>query len=235
MRAAWLIGVNFVREQRIVLMVFVAWLFGFVILFSFFAGPTGIHEYEALFQQQALYGVVYGLLVALSTIHGERKSRRILAVLSKGIYRGEYIAGLMLGNAMLSSIYMGCLGIVHSVVAWRLGFHASLWPTIGAAWLASILAGSIALFFGSFLHPSLAAVGSSLVVGLPKILEAKLGAVSSQIIPVDYVVRQLLAYSYEKGWSGSWHFLWMATIEIVVLWALAAMIFARRDVTVAIE
>src|SRR3982750_3736622 len=109
MRPIWLIAENFVREQRIVLIVFVGWIFGFALFFGLFAGPANAREYEGLFQQQAIYGVVYGLIVALQTIHGERKSRRILAVLSKGIYRGEYIAGLMLGNALLTSIYMGCL------------------------------------------------------------------------------------------------------------------------------
>src|SRR5437867_379986 len=100
MKAIWLIAVNFVREQRIVLLVFILWLFGFVLLFGMFTGAGGPGEYEALFQQQTLYGIVYGLLVAISSVHGERKSRRILAVLSKGIYRGEYIAGLMLGNVL---------------------------------------------------------------------------------------------------------------------------------------
>jgi hypothetical protein len=235
MRAIWLIGVNFVREQRIVLLVFIFWIFGFVVLFGLFAGPTGPREFEALFQQQTLYGIVYGLLVAISTIHGERRSRRILAVLSKGIYRGEYIAGLMLGNALLTSIYMGILGVVHTAVTLKLGIHAPLWPTIGAAWLASILAGSIAVFFGSFLHPALAAVGASLVLGAPALLERQFGAVWAQLVPVDYVIRQILGYSYERGWQGTWHFVPIAIIEITALGALTAMIFAKRDVTVAIE
>src|SRR6266481_4567680 len=124
MRAIWLIGVNFVREQRVVLLVFVFWIFGLVAMFGLFSGSTSPREYEALFQQQTLYGIVYGLLVAVSSIHGERKSRRILAVLSKGVYRGEYIAGLMLGNALLTSIYMGTLGAVHTVVTLKFGIHA---------------------------------------------------------------------------------------------------------------
>jgi hypothetical protein len=235
MKAIWLIGVNFVREQRIVLLVFVFWIFGFVLLFGLFAGPTGPKEYEALFQQQTLYGIVYGLLVAISTIHGERKSRRILAVLSKGIYRGEYIAGLMLGNALLTSIYMGTLGAVHTAVTMKLGIDPPLWPTIGAAWLAAILAGSIALFFGTFVHPAVAAVGASLILGLPALLERLFGAIWAQLIPVDYVIRQVLGYSYELGWQGTWHFVPIAVVEIIALGGLGAMIFSRRDVTVAIE
>jgi len=235
MRAIWHIGVNFVREQRIVLLVFIFWIFGFVVLFGLFAGSTGPKEFEALFQQQTLYGVVYGLLVAISTIHGERRSRRILAVLSKGIYRGEYIAGLMLGNALLTSIYMGTLGVVHTAVTLKLGINPPLWPTIGAAWLASILAGSIALFFGSFAHPAVAAVGASLVLGAPALLERQFGPVWAQLIPVDYVIRQILGYSYEHGWQGTWYFVPIAVVEIAALGALAAMIFSKRDVTVTIE
>jgi ABC-type transport system involved in multi-copper enzyme maturation permease subunit len=235
MKAIWLIAANFVREQRIVLLVFILWLFGFVALFGLFTGPTSVLEFQALFQQQAVYGIVYGLLVAISSVHGERRSRRILAVLSKGIYRGEYIAGLLLGNALLTSIYMGAMGIVHTVVMYRLGIDARLWPTIGAAWVASILAGSVALFFGTFLHPALAAVGTSFVVGVPALLERTLGSFAGQIVPVNYVLRQLLNYSYEQGWPGSWHFVPIAIIEIVLLWAMAAMVFSRRDVTVAIE
>jgi ABC-type transport system involved in multi-copper enzyme maturation permease subunit len=235
MKAIWLIGVNFVREQRIVLLVFVFWIFGLVAMFGLFSGSTSLHEYEALFQQQTLYGIVYGLLVAVSTIHGERKSRRILAVLSKGIYRSEYIAGLMLGNALLTSIYMGTLGAVHTAVTLKLGIDAPLWPTVGAAWLASILAGSIALYFGSFVHPAVAAVGASLVLGTPALLERQFGAVWGQVVPVNYVIRQILGYSYERGWQGTWHFVPIAIIEISVLGVLTAMIFAKRDVTVAIE
>ncbi|MCU1284620.1 MAG: hypothetical protein JWO13_970 [Acidobacteriales bacterium] len=235
MRSIWLIAENFVREQRIVLMVFVGWIFGFVLFFGLFAGPATASEYQGLFQQQAIYGVVYGLIVALQTIHGERKSRRILAVLSKGIYRGEYIAGLMLGNALLTSIYMGCLGTVYMFVSWKFGMNASLWPTIGAAWLASILAGSIALFFGALLHPAMAAVGTSLVMGTPLLLERGLGPAASMLVPVNYVVKELLEYSFPRGWPGSWHFVPIAMLEIGLLWFLTAKIFARRDVTVAIE
>jgi ABC-type transport system involved in multi-copper enzyme maturation permease subunit len=235
MKAIWLIAVNFVREQRIVLLVFLLWLFGFVALFGLFTGPNGAAEYQALFQQQALYGIVYGLLVAISSVHGERKSRRILAVLSKGIYRGEYIAGLMLGNALLTSIYMGTMGLVHTMIMYRVGIHARLWPTVAAAWVASILAGSVALFFGTFLHPAFAAIGTSFVLGVPALLERTLGAVATQIVPVNYVLRQILNYSYERGWPGSWHFVPIAISEIVLLWAMAAMVFSRRDVTVAIE
>ena len=157
-------------------------------------------------------------------------------VLSKGIYRGQYIAGLMLGNALLTSIYMGCLGIVvMSIVHLKLGTSASLWPTIGAAWLASILAGSMALFFGSFLHPAMAAVGTSLAMGIPLLLERSLGPAASILVPVNYVIRELLEYSFSHGWHGSWHFVPIAIVEIGVLWFLTAKIFAMRDVTVAIE
>jgi ABC-type transport system involved in multi-copper enzyme maturation permease subunit len=233
-KSIWLIAVNFVREQRIILLVFLGWI---VVIPAaiVFAPDRSVDDFLALFRQQAAFGVAYTLLVSFSSIHGERKSRRILAVVSKGIYRGEYIAGLMLGISMVSAIYVAAVGIVNTLLALKFNFQISFWPALIAAWLAAALAGSVALFFATFLHPALVAAASSLLLAMPALVRWKLGSASSKAIPVDYVIREIMNYSFAAGWQGNWDFVPIVLIEIVIFWWLAARVFAHRDVTVAIE
>jgi ABC-type transport system involved in multi-copper enzyme maturation permease subunit len=208
---------------------------GLVVIVIAFSRRPEPEEYKQLFQQQAFYGVIYGLFSALSAIHNDRKSRKIVAVLSKGIYRGEYIAGLVLGHLMIASLYMGCLGVVYSALLLKTGIQASLWPTIGAVWLAMILGSSLALFFSTWLHPALASVGTSLVLAWPVLMEMKTGGAWTKVVPVDYVTRRLFSYSFANGWPGEWDFVAIALLEIVFFWVLSTIAFGKRDVTLAIE
>lgn len=234
MIAVWLIALNFVRQQRIVTYVFLAWVVGFGLLFGLWgSGDAG--DVLALFHQQAAYGVIYTLFLAAASVHGERQSRRIIAVLSKGIHRYEYIAGLMLGSVLMTVLYMVCLGLVNTWLAMRFGLGLELWTTVAAATLAAILVSAIATMFSTFAHPLLATIGTIVVAGLPAGMQAWKGHPVGILSPAAYVLQEIFRSDFDRGWSGGWAFAPVAVVQAVLFWGLGAAIFARRDVTAAIE
>lgn len=234
MTAAWLIAVNFVRQQRLVMYIFLIWIIGFGVVYGLW-GQADASDVLALFHQQAAYGVIFTLFLAATSVRGERRSRRILTVLSKGIHRYEYLGGLMLGSVLMTFIYMGTLGFIYTWLAMRLGFHAQLWTTVVAATLAAIVVSAIATTFSTFAHPLLATIGTVIVAGLPAGMQAWKGTEVGIWSPVAYVVQQIFQSDFAYGWPGGWDFAVIAAAECLLFWTLAILIFRTRDVTTAIE
>lgn len=230
MKAVWLIGVNFVRQQKVLLFVIVAWLLLFGAVLGFMVGGENVDDVMALFRQEAAYGVIVTVFISASAINSERRSRRIIAVLAKGIYRVEYLAGIMAGNILLAGIYFLLVGIVNQILATRFRVAVDVWPTLAAGFVAAILAAALALFLSTFLHPLLSTAFTMGVLGLPFLVPGLVRA-----IPVAYVVRQILDFQYERGWQGGWEFAAVALLDIIVCVAAGAAIFARRDVTSGAE
>ena len=92
MRAVLLLGLNFVRTQWIVLAIITAYLLG---MGGVFHGR--VHQADVLFflRWHAGYAVFLAAMAAIPALQMERKTRRILAVLSKSIHRWQYLAGLL--------------------------------------------------------------------------------------------------------------------------------------------
>lgn len=234
MISVWLIAINFARQQRIVAYIFLAWVVGFGLLFGLWGGGDA-SDMLALFHQQAAYGVVYTLFLAAASVHGERQSRRILSVLSKGIHRHEYIAGLMLGSVLMTGLYMLSLGLVNTWLAFRLGFRAELWSILLAATLAAILISAIATMFSTFAHPLVATIGTIVLAGLPAGLQAWKGGTVGVLSPAAHVLQQIFNSDFAHGWAGGWSFAPVALLQTFFFWVIAGIIFQRKDVTAAIE
>ncbi|HEY7615705.1 MAG TPA: hypothetical protein VH744_02805, partial [Terriglobales bacterium] len=104
MKPVLLIAVNFVREQRWPIFVLLLW----VLLLAFLGLVTDVaREREDLlfiFKQVAVYVVAFSIFFGGSAIYNERKSRRILAVLSKAVRRQQYLSGLVLGVTIACGI-----------------------------------------------------------------------------------------------------------------------------------
>ena len=99
----------------------------------------------------------------------ERKSRRILAVLSKAVRR-EAISnsGLVLGVTTACGIYCFALGLTGSWTLGAAGFPISrVWFLMVCLVAACMLAGTVALMFSTFLNPFLAAGATALMLGVP--------------------------------------------------------------------
>src|SRR5438067_1502005 len=117
MRAIWLIATNYVREQRWVMLLFVTWVLLMSAALFFFGGDhSSMEDYEDAFHDQSIGCILYSLLGGISAIHSDIRSRRIIGVLAKGIYRAQYIAGLAAGCGLVSAVYVACLLLDFTVV-----------------------------------------------------------------------------------------------------------------------
>jgi hypothetical protein len=236
MTAVALIAGNYLREQRWVILLLLAWVF----LSSFLLGMDGKPAVEdALFflRQQAIYGIAFGGFLAASAIYNERRSRRILSVLSKGVERWQYLAGLLSGVGVLELGYALAVGLGGE---WMLrhaggGAQAGLWWLPPALFLSAMLVASIALLFSTFLNPLLALAATALVTASPAALGAALERPDLVLVPVYPILSYLLAEARGFQDGPGMHLLGLAALEILVFWITAAWIFAHRDIAAAIE
>src|ERR1700731_80834 len=167
MRAIVLIGINFVRTQWVALAVMCAYVLGI-------GGVYRVHTQreEILFflRWHAGYAIFFATMIAIPVLQTERKTRRILAMLSKGIHRWQYLGGLLFGSTIISALF--CL-LIGGTAAW-LGQHGGI-PTDGLFAIMLLLfsccvfAVSVGLFFATFFHPLLATAATSSVLVLPLI------------------------------------------------------------------
>ena len=234
MRAALLIARNFVRENRWPVIVLLVW--------GVASGTAGVvlaghPDDDALFflKQQAMYSVFFTVFLAASSLHNQRRSRRILAVLSKGIERYEYLAGIVLGYSSVALLYAVCLGITGALTFHRAGVNP--WMTIPLMimlLIASMLAGTVALFFSTFMPPLFALAATSAVLGTSAVLSGVFGRSLPMIVPFYQVMAAVSGFTFSRmeiPWiAATW-----AVLETLVFWAAASWIFARRDVAVAVE
>ncbi|HMH00165.1 MAG TPA: hypothetical protein VK555_02065 [Terriglobales bacterium] len=235
MRTIFLIAVNFVREQRWPILVLLLW----VLLLAFLGLVTDVHRQREdllfIFKQVAVYVVVFSVFFGGSAIHNERKSRRILAVLSKAVGRQQYLSGLVGGITIACTIYCFALGITGSWTLGEAGFSVQqVWFLMLYLVAASMLAGTIALMFSTFLNPFFAAGATAMVLGLPA-LAAHVGAGWEYIIPVYSLSAAVLKSSFNPSGDLLWIPLGVAVLETIVFWVLAARIFARMDIAVSVE
>jgi hypothetical protein len=234
MKAIWLIATNFVREQRFVLYILVGWLGAYSLIFEIWpeADPR---EHVIFFRQFAAYAVALTVLTISQGFRNDRKIRRMIAVLSKGITRAQFLAGYVLGSAMFSAIFLLAVGLVQLGFSARAGFTPTVAGTLFAVWIASVFASIVALIFATFLPPLLVGILSLLILAGPAVLAIAIPGKWAILQPVGYVGRHLLGFDYAIGWTGGWTFAIVAAVEGLLGWFIATAIFDRQDVTAAVE
>jgi ABC-type transport system involved in multi-copper enzyme maturation permease subunit len=230
MKPVWLIATNFAREQRLTLFVLLAWLVVFGALYSF-APPAEHDDLVFFFRQFAAYAVILNVLVSAQGFYNDRKMRRMLAVLSKGITRRQYLAGHVLGCALFSGIYVLVFGAIQLWFSLHLGIEMRMAGTLFAVWVASVLAAGFALVFACFLPPLLVSIATIAILALPAVFATVLPGGWSVLLPVAHVSRHLLHYEYAAGWTGGWVYIPVAVSQMAICWLLADVIFKRQDVT----
>lgn len=236
MKPVLLIALNFVREQRWPILVLLLW----VLLLAFLGLARDVrHEQEDLlfmFKQVALYEVAFSMFFGGSAIYSERKSRRILAVLAKGIGRDQYLSGLVVGVTIASGIYCFALGLTGSWTLGGAGFPVSqVWFLMLSLVVLCTLAGTVALMFSTFLHPFFAAGATSLVLGLPALISYFTSASWGHVIPVYALISPVLWSSFKSPGEMVWFPIGLAVVETIAFWMLATWIFSRVDIAVAVE
>lgn len=223
------------REQRWVVSLWVAMAFGFAGIIAGLEGRPDAEDVGMYISQQALYGIGLGVFLAVSAIHNERRSRRIVAVLSKSVRRSQYVAGLLVGVFACCSAHCLSLALARSWIAARMELPVGqVWISAGLVLAAALLAASVAMFWSTFSHPLAAVIGASLLMGAPLAAAQRLGGEWMQVLPV-YWLGSLAVAPGQSGWEVPWAVLALAAVEGVAFWMAASWIFSRRDVTAAIE
>jgi ABC-type transport system involved in multi-copper enzyme maturation permease subunit len=233
MRAIGLIAINFVREQRWPILV----LMISVVLFSI----LGLVEQSRddvlfVFKQLGVYGVAFAVFFGASAIHNERKTRRILAVLSKGVSRPQYISGLLFGIAIAVAIFSVSMGVTGSWVLTSPSTQSiQIWGLILCLMVACVLSGSVAVLFSTLLNPLFATMATAIVVGVPAVLSLHFGSPWGKAIPAYSLLDQLLQFSFATRKAMPWSLMALAVFEAIILWLAASWIFSQRDVAVSVE
>lgn len=236
MKPVLLIAVNFAREQRWPILTLLLW----VLLLAFLGLVTDIHRQREdllfVFKQNAVYVLAFSVFFGGSAIYNERRSRRILGVLSKAVGRQQYLSGLVLGVTMACAVYCFALGLTGS---WTLGgaeFPISrVWFLMLCLVAACMLAGTVALMFSTFLNPFFAAGATAMVLGLPALAGQVFGAQWGYVIPVWELGATVLNSSFSSPGRASWAPVLLAAGETLGFWLLSARIFAHVDIAVAVE
>ena len=231
-----LIAANFVREQRLLGVLLLFYALASALLFGYGQTHVSTEDVSAFVEQQAIYAVLFSLFSGAWAIQNERKTRRIIAVLSKAVTRRQYVAGLLTGISAIFVTYCLTIGLAgtwlmrHSL--WR---PLELWTLLGCTMLAALLAAAVSIFYSTLLPPILAMAATGLTLGLPAALERVFGPASAEILPVYVLVRAVAKTPLTRTRTVASHTVTIAILEVLLLWVAAAWIFERRDVTVAVE
>jgi len=232
----FLIAGNYVREQRWVLAAWVAMAFGFAAILAGFQGAPSVEDSQLYFSQQGLYAVGLSVFLVASAIHNERKSRRILAVLSKAVRRSQYIAGLLCGVFLCSAALCLSIALAGSWIAVRAGLPVGrVWTAAGLLLAASFLASTVTMFCSTFSGPLGGLIFSGVLMGLPVPAARYLGAGWLQSLPVYSFSATAVALPTQAAFEVPWPALALAAVEALAFWMAASWIFARSDVTTALE
>ncbi len=232
MRTIWLIAINYLREQRWAVILLLIW----VVISAGLATLGHLAADDALFfiKQQAIYGVVFSAFLAASAVHNERRSRRILAVLAKGVERGQYLAGLIAGVLLGATLYCGFLALFAALMFRNLGLPAiELAYLIVTLLIGCALAATTAMIFGTFAPPLVAIALTAVAFGVG-VAMAAIG-VTRDLLPVYALMNTITSFEVHSRTTRDWPMLAWGAAQSVLWWLVATWIFVRRDVAVAVE
>ncbi len=238
MTPTFVIATNFIREQRWPLIVLMLWVIGSSLAAGLGTDKLVSDDVVFFLKTQAVYGIAFIAFLSASAIYNERKSRRILAVLSKGISRPHYIFSLLLGVLISGALYCVAMGITGSLMFRNAGLTQSqLWWVILVLMTSFVVTATVAMFFSTFLSPLFATAATAFALGTPAIAAHISAGAWSQILPVYYLMDGILSFSAGSttGWDTVWSSVFWALLDSAILWALASWLFSYRDIAVAIE
>lgn len=235
LRAILTIGANYVRTQALIVVIMAVYLSGIAVVF--FHNQRS-QEARFFLQLHSFYIIFLAMMIAVPAIYGERKSRRIVAVLSKGIERWEYLAGILCGCGTISAFFCSLVAVITGMLGARGGYLLDgLGGLILVLFLSSLLVSAIGLMFGTFLHPLLATASATAVMALPLALKQLSWKVFDELFPVTWLADHVLRFEFgEPASSRGLATAVAGSVFLTVLfWLVAVLIFARRDVTTSPE
>ena len=222
-----LIGRSFLRQNRWLLLTLAAWPFATAAFLRFPNGSVSHADVQEALPQQVLYGVAVITFLASSALHNERRSRRIIAVLSKAVSRTEYLLGMLLGAGCCAAAYFAAVG---GSLLWMLGYSRAVFTALPVLFVCGCLAclwmAALALLLSTFLYPFFAAAIAAGVAAIPV-----LSPLTRSIFVPAALIEDAVSFSSQINWT----IVMIALLEAAVMVGLASSIFARGDVTVSVE
>ena len=232
MRRAGLIAINVVREQRWFLLLMLVYIIGITALLYFVEKDE--NDILVVFKQEAVYGTLFSIVIAASLFQNERKTRRIIAVLSKAVSRGEYVAGMIVGVNLTTVLFYAVVFASFFVLFPPASAGGAVVMMVHML-VASLLASVVTVFYTTFLHPLIATAVAGLTLASPLLLEKLAGAGWTRVLPVVALIKEGFGYTLGQPPATDWTLLSIALLECVALWLAAAWIFGLRDITTAVE
>src|SRR5713226_9191009 len=105
-RPTLIIARNFLRQMRWILLIYPLVAIAFAVTLVMANDRIARDDLDFYFVQQFVYAIGIATFLAGQANYNERKSRRILGVLSKGIKRRDYLAGLLGGVFASSAVFL---------------------------------------------------------------------------------------------------------------------------------
>lgn len=226
-----LIAANFIRTQWLVVAIMTAYLLGI-------SGVFAVHQQpgETIFflQWHSFYVLFLAMILAVGAIQSERKSRRIIAVLSKGIHRWQYLAGLLCGCGGIAGLFWIVIAGAMTLFPHQTASNATLIAIFIALFCCSLATSAVALFYSVFLHPLLATFAASATLAFPYLAQPSSSPGRSVWFPVSGIFVLLQDYQLRPA-SEIWSVALAATVYSVLFLFAASLIFSRHDVTTSPE
>jgi ABC-type transport system involved in multi-copper enzyme maturation permease subunit len=235
MKPVLLIALNFLRQHRWPVLL----LFAYIVFTAAAAGEFGRGRPVAVdvvfyIQQQAIFICLFSAFLAADAIHAERKSRRILLLLSKAISRAEYLLAIVFAVWTVAIAY-AVLSALCSVwlTARAMLSSDSLWPMLVLVIAGALISAAVAIFFSTFLNPYLATAFTLVVFCTPAAWHPH--HYHAAWLPGFPLLMQFIDFGFRRGWSPNWMAVFAALVESILFWCLAVAIFQRRDIAVPVE
>lgn len=234
--ATWLIARNFLRENRWPVLILLAWIIFSTAVTAGFGRERVVPEDVVFFvQQQAVYICAFSAFLAANAIHNDRRSRRILLVLSKAVNRGEYLLAMLIGTLTMTVVYAALFVACCGWPAHRAGLPTDgVWLVAVLVVAASAITAAVGLFFSTFLNPYLAIALTVTIFGAPALTHPE-HQPWFRLIPGLAVLFDVLHFRFRAGWIMDWGAVVIAVLEAGLFWGLAAIVFTYRDIAVPVE
>jgi hypothetical protein len=226
---AWRIALHILRQNRWLLILLALWPCAIAIVLLIPKGRLDVTDIQALMQQEGIYGIALAAFQAGALLRSEQRSRRIIQILACDVSRGTYLIALLIASLLPLVLYLG--GFLFSGYLLTDAANAPMTGIYAVAGLIGILGiwtSCVALLLAIVMPALLASAGSLLLLG---------GLFWLGVPPAQLLAK---AYSISAGGKiGNLEVLAtplaIAGGEVLVVFALAWIIFSRRDLNITSE
>jgi hypothetical protein len=236
MRAVLLLGWNYLREQKVFMIVLSAYLILGTAWLALSAEKPQMDDLSFLVKQHAEYAIVFGIFMTSGAIFTDRRTRRILLVLAKGIDRSQYLGGIYLGSIMALLGYLFLSWTASAILLHRVGSGwGSLHAVMLAAAVATLLSAAIALFYSTMMHPVLAVVAAAITMAVPHAFAKLLGPGLDALLPVYAISSAVIAWEPSQSLAVPPYMLLIGLVETGAFFLLSVATFRGRDLALTVD